>query len=155
MNLGKVFPPESIILNLESTEKDELFEELVQNIVSRHPEINREEALAALLSREQKMTTGILPGIAVPHCGIDTAKCDAGAIGISKRGIDYDSLDKKPVHFVFMLICNSSDDAGHLENLKKIAILLKNKAFVEKLSAATSVNELADMISNDDNYMEC
>ena len=96
MNLQQVFPPESILLNLESSEKEELFEEMLQNICSRLPDVDRDEARASLLAREAKMSTGILPGVAVPHGSIDTVKGVAGAIGISRRGIDYDAIDKKP-----------------------------------------------------------
>ncbi len=154
MNLQRVFPPEGILLNLESTEKEELFEEMLQNICSRLPSVNRDEARTALLTREAKMSTGILPGVAVPHGSIDTVKGIAGAIGISKKGIDYNAIDKKPVHYVFMLLGNSSDDAGHLEALRKIAILLMNPDFVNKLSEAASVNDIWDMLGDGENYME-
>lgn len=154
MNLQKVFPLESIILNLESTEKEELFEELLQNVCSRLPSINRDEARTALLEREAKMSTGILPGVAVPHASIDTVKGVSGVIGISRKGIDYDAIDKKPVHYVFMLLGNSSDNAGHLETLRRIAILLVNPAFVSKLSEATSPGDIWDMLGDGDNYME-
>ena len=114
MNLQHVFSRQSIILDLQSTDKDELFEEMLQAIITAQPDINREEALSALSERESKMTTGIIHSVAVPHCRIDTVRGVAGAIGLSKRGIDYDSLDGSPVHFVFMLVCNPVDDALHL-----------------------------------------
>ncbi|MBQ9538532.1 MAG: PTS sugar transporter subunit IIA [Treponema sp.] len=154
MNLQKVFPPESIILNLESTEKEELFEEMLQNICSRLPSVNRDEARKALLAREAKMSTGILPGVAVPHGSIDTVKTVTGAIGISRKGIDYDAMDGKPVHYVFMLLGNSSDNASHLETLRRIAILLINPAFVSKLADASSSGDIWDMLGDGENYME-
>ena len=154
MNLQQVFPPESILLNLESSQKEELFEEMLQNICSRLPSVNRDEARAALLAREAKMSTGILPGVAVPHGSIDTVKGIAGAIGISRKGIDYDAIDKKPVHYIFMLLGNTSDDAGHLEALRKIAILLINPSFVSKLSEAASAGDVWDMLGDGENYME-
>ncbi|MBP5158479.1 MAG: PTS sugar transporter subunit IIA [Treponema sp.] len=154
MNLQKVFPPESIILDLESSEKEELFEEMLQNICSRLPDVDRDEARAALLAREAKMSTGIIPGVAVPHGSIDTVKGVAGAIGISRKGIDYDAIDKKPVHYVFMLLGNSSDNAGHLETLRKIAILLINPSFISKVSEASSAGDIWDMLGDGENYME-
>ncbi|MCR5623369.1 MAG: PTS sugar transporter subunit IIA [Treponema sp.] len=154
MNLQKVFPPEGIILDLESSEKEELFEEMLQNICSRLPDVDRDEARAALLAREAKMSTGIIPGVAVPHGSIDTVKGVAGAIGISRKGIDYDAIDKKPVHYVFMLLGNSSDNAGHLETLRKIAILLINPSFISKVSEASSAGDIWDMLGDGENYME-
>ena len=67
MILDQVFSPESVILNLESSDKEELFEELLESIVAVQPEIDRAQALSALRERESKMSTGIMHGIAVPH----------------------------------------------------------------------------------------
>ncbi|MCR5763661.1 MAG: PTS sugar transporter subunit IIA [Treponema sp.] len=146
MNLQQVFSKQSIIPDLESTEKEELFEEMLQVIVNVQSDINREEALSALSEREAKMTTGIIPSVAVPHCRIDTVRGVAGAIGISKRGIEYDSLDGKPVHFVFMLICNSLEDALHLEVLKDISLKLENPLFLQSLSECKTRDDVYDLL---------
>lgn len=146
MNLQQVFSKESIIPDLQSTDKEELFEEMLQAIINVQPDINREEALSALSERESKMTTGIIPSIAVPHCRIDTVRGVAGAIGISRKGIDYDSLDGKPVHFVFMLICNSIEDALHLEVLKNLSVKLENPLFMQSLSECKTADEVYDLL---------
>ena len=59
MIFSSLLKPENIILELESTEKDVLFAEMVENIVTTHPSVNRSEALAALTERENKMNTCI------------------------------------------------------------------------------------------------
>ncbi len=146
MNLQQVFSKESIIPDLQSTDKEELFEEMLQAIINVQPDINREEALSALSERESKMTTGIIPSIAVPHCRIDTVRGVAGAIGISRKGIDYDSLDGKPVHFVFMLICNSIEDALHLEVLKNLSVKLENPSFMQSLSECKTADEVCNLL---------
>ena len=65
MILGQVFSPSAININLESSEKDEVFEELIEELVSIYPEISRSAALTALIDREQKLSTGIGRGVAV------------------------------------------------------------------------------------------
>lgn len=67
MVLENVFTKESIIIGLESTEKDELFEEMVEAIHSLHPDFDRAEVLSALEEREAQMSTGIMHSVAVPH----------------------------------------------------------------------------------------
>ena len=146
MNLQQVFSRKSIIPDLESTEKEELFEEMLQAIVNVQPDINREEALSALAERESKMTTGIIHSVAVPHCRIDTVRGVAGSIGISRNGIDYDSLDGKPVHFVFMLICNSIEDALHLEVLKELSFKLENPSFLQNLSDCKTSDDVYNLL---------
>lgn len=141
---SKVFSPKSILLNLESEDKDELFEEMVQAIYSAHPEINREDALKVLHARENQMSTGIIHGIAVPHGTSASVKGCIGAIGISRGGIDYNALDGELVNLVFMLLCGSQDNELHLEVLKKLAELLKNPAFAADLFEKTSAQEVFD-----------
>ena len=64
MVLQQVFSPKSIILDLQSTEKDELFEEMLEAVVAVQPDIDRSEALHALRERESKMSTGIMHSVA-------------------------------------------------------------------------------------------
>lgn len=144
--LERVFSPKSIILNLESTEKDELFEEMVESIVSVQPTVDRAQAIAALKEREAKMSTGIMHDIAVPHGSCMTVQKTVGAVGISRKGIEYDSLDKAPVHLVFMLLSNSSETERHLEVLKVLAAILQNPAFAKELLEKQSAQEVFELM---------
>ena len=121
MVLNEVFPKDTIVVNLSSTEKDELFEELVETIHNACPKFNKEEALNCLNERESKMTTGIMHSVAIPHALISSMQGSVGAIGISQEGIDYDSLDKAPVHVVFMIIGNEKDTEHHIQLLRQLA----------------------------------
>lgn len=154
MRLQHIFSKESIIPDLQSTDKDELFEEMLQAVVNAQPELNREEVLSALKERESKMTSGIIHSIAVPHCRVDTAHGIVGSIGIARNGIDYDSLDGAPVRFVFMLVCNSMEDSLHLEALKSLALVLKNPQFIQNLSECKSAAEVFDLLGKSEFFFE-
>ena len=82
MMFSSLLKPENIILELESSEKDVLFAEMVENIVTTHPSVNRSEALAALTERENKMNTCIKSGIAVPHASCASVTYPVVSIGI-------------------------------------------------------------------------
>ncbi|MGN0730266.1 PTS sugar transporter subunit IIA [Treponema sp.] len=146
MVFAKVFSPKSIIVNLESEDKDELFEEMVQVIHSENPEIGREEALSVLHAREAQMSTGIMHSVAVPHGVCASVKGCVGAIGISRKGIDYDALDGAPVNLVFMLLCGPDNNNLLLEILKGLAIVLQDPLFVTKLFEKTSAQEVFDAL---------
>ncbi len=146
MTLDSVFSPECVCLNLESSDKDELFEEMVQLMVTAHPEIDRAKALEALIERESKMSTGIMHGIAVPHGNCNNVKGVVGGIGISKAGVDYDALDKSPVHLVFMLLCNPDETELHLNVLKDLAAILQNPSFVKEVMEKTSGKEVYELL---------
>ncbi len=146
MSLEQIFSQKSIILNLESTEKDELFEEMLEAIVAVQPNINRKEALDALNERESKMNTGIMHNIAIPHGNCASAHDVVGAIGISHSGIEYDSLDKAPVYIVFMLLCNPSAVEQHLAVLKDLASVLQNPSFVKEIMEKNSQSEVKELL---------
>lgn len=146
MVLEDVFTKETVIVDLESTEKDELFEEMVEALHSDYPEIDRAEAIFALNDRESKMSTGIMHSVAVPHAVVPSLKGLVGAIGISRKGIDYDSLDKAPVYIVFMILAGEGQTEKHVQILKSLAVVLQKPGFVEKLSSCSSAADVYNLI---------
>jgi len=145
--LADIFPSENIIVNLESEDKDEAFEEMLETLVASQPNIDRSEALSALRLRESKMSTGIMPGIAVPHAISTTVKGVAGAVGISHAGVDYDALDKQPVHLIFMLLFAPSETERHLQVMKDFSGLLQMPDFVKEILSKKTPQEVHDTIS--------
>jgi PTS system fructose-specific IIC component/PTS system nitrogen regulatory IIA component len=131
--LYEAFPPELIKINLEAEDKDEVFEELVNKFCEATKSDARDEILEALWEREDKMSTGIQKGIAIPHAKTTAIDGIHGVLGVSKKGIDYDALDGQPVYLVFMLIAPLSDSEAHLRLLKRLAELLDNHKFYEDL----------------------
>jgi PTS system fructose-specific IIC component/PTS system nitrogen regulatory IIA component len=146
MVLGQVFSPKSIIVNLESEDKDEVFEEMVESLLSVQPQINRNAAVDALRERESKMSTGIIHAIAVPHGITDSVKGIVGAVGISHKGIDYDSLDKAPVNLIFMLLISPEEREKHLQVLASISKVLQNSDCVNALLEKKTAQEVYDTL---------
>ncbi|MFQ3619583.1 MAG: PTS sugar transporter subunit IIA [Spirochaetales bacterium] len=137
MLLQELFTPSRIKINLESEEKEEVFEELVDLLVrTYHFEDKRDPILDALLERERKMSTGIKTGIAIPHGKTDQIQGLLGVMGVSKMGIEYEALDGKPVHLVFLLVSSMEESAQHLKILKKVASLIEYTDFYQKVLEA-------------------
>jgi PTS system fructose-specific IIC component/PTS system nitrogen regulatory IIA component len=135
MFLSEIYTPEFIKVGLEATDKEEVFEELVEHFCQIASSRAREEMLSALYTREAKMSTGIEAGIAVPHGKTDAVDRVRGVVGISKEGIDYEALDGKPVHLLFMMLAPQSEAGQHLKMLQELADLLKNPAFYTEILA--------------------
>lgn len=133
MLLDKVFNPKAVNIDLKSEDKDEVFEELIEELVSVNPSLDRSVALAAVKEREAKMSTGIMSGIAVPHAKTGAVSDVQGAIGISRSGIDYDALDGKPVHLIVLILSGADSTELHLRVLKRLARLLENSEFYAEL----------------------
>ncbi len=144
--LETFFKPELISVNLESSDKDELFEEMVELFQRADCGFDRGEALEALLAREEKMTTGIIPSVAIPHASCPSVQSGFGAIGISRKGIDYGSLDGKPVHIVFMLLFGSDGTALHLKVMQQLALILKNPEAASRIAEKKTPQEVFDEI---------
>jgi PTS system fructose-specific IIC component/PTS system nitrogen regulatory IIA component len=144
MLISEIFKPQNIKVDIESEEKEELFEEIVNFFLEAEDFDNREELLEKLWERERKMTTGIAPHIAIPHVKIKNIPHTLGVLGISRTGIDYDSLDGKPVHLIMLLIGHEDKPNEHLQVLKNIASLLNNPDFYEQImqkDSAAAINE--------------
>ncbi len=146
MILGKLFDKKNIKLVLESEDKDELFEEMVDLFVSNDDSLDRETILNAIIDRENKLSTGIKKGIALPHAKIAGLKEPKGIIGISRDGIDYDALDGNPVHLVFMLLSTVDDYSLHLKILNRLTSLLLNPKFLEDIFTQHSSAGVYDLI---------
>jgi len=142
-----------IIVNLESTEKEECFAELLEPIVARFRQLNRAEAMSALIAREELKSTAILPNVAIPHA-VTGKKLGAPAIaiGISRNGIEFDPLEpvangKNPlVKIIFEIFFEEDDAVMHLQVLRDILQLVSNQDFLKELLKAETPQEVLDYI---------
>jgi PTS system fructose-specific IIC component/PTS system nitrogen regulatory IIA component len=131
---------------MDAEDKSEAFEELVDLLVMHYDLDCREDILDAIIRREAKMSTGIKRGIAIPHAKTNFTKGVIGVLGISDRGIDYESLDGEPVHMLFLLVSSEEDAATHLTVLKKIAILAENQDFYREACAAADSEKVNQVL---------
>ncbi|MDR0456683.1 MAG: PTS sugar transporter subunit IIA [Treponema sp.] len=153
MFLQDVFLPNFIKVNLEAEDKEEAFEELVDHFCQSHESNIREELLSALNEREAKMSTGIQKGVAIPHGNTNAVDAVCGVLGISRKGIEYDALDSKPVYLLFMIVAPHEDFETHLRVLKRVAELLENPEFSTELQAQKDAQGAFRVICKYENIM--
>ncbi len=146
MQLQDLFIPARIKCRLEAEDKVEVFEELVDLLVVQYGLDCRDEILEAISRREAKMSTGIKRGIAIPHAKTSFTRGVIGVLGLSSRGIDYESLDGEPVHMLFLLVSSEADAGTHLAVLKKIALLVENPDFYRDAMAAADPEKVHRVI---------
>ncbi|MDR1866637.1 MAG: PTS sugar transporter subunit IIA [Treponema sp.] len=141
-----VFSPDVIRIDLEAHEKEEVFEELVDQYCHARKSRGRERILEAIHEREMKMSTDVKTGIAIPHGKTDAVRDLGGALGISHEGIDYGSPDKQPVHLLFMIIAPLQDSEKHLRLLKRIAEFLEEPTFYRELLEQKSAHDVYNIL---------
>jgi PTS system nitrogen regulatory IIA component len=100
------------------------------------------------------MSTGIGQGIAIPHGKTDQLQDLCGVLGISRSGIEYDALDGKPVHVVFLLLAPLDSAGPHIRALQQIATLMKDAGFSQRLREAKSAGEIFRIMQNEENRLE-
>jgi mannitol/fructose-specific phosphotransferase system IIA component (Ntr-type) len=105
-----------------------------------------EQLVSSLKEREEIMSTGIGFGIAIPHAKIPQISEMAFAIGISKAGIDFDSMDGIPVNLIILVIASDSQTKEYLGLLSEIMNLLRIDSVKDKIIAATTADEVLAII---------
>jgi len=146
MRLRDILDDAVVKVGLESTDKEECFEEMVDLLVRAGKIPDRAGALEAILGREEQGTTGIGRGIAVPHGKHDSIPSLTAAVATSAAGIEFDAVDGEPVYVVFVLLARMDEPGPHVQALAEIGRLVQTAGFCRKLREATSVQEVLDLL---------
>lgn len=147
MRIKDILSPESMIMDLKATTKDEAINEMADLEVATGIVNNKEKFVESIWAREKESTTGIGGGIAMPHARNEYINKARVLFAKSEKGVDYDSLDQQPVHLFFMITAPAGADNTHLQALAKLSSLLINPDLVEKLKAAKTADEVIDLFS--------
>jgi nitrogen PTS system EIIA component len=150
MQITDMFKKEYIIEELKAKSKRAVLGELSEIFTRYHSGIQNEAMVEVLLDREKLGSTGIGDGIAIPHGKLKGLDSLVIAFGRSREGIDFDSIDGKPVHIFFLLMAPESSTGQHLKALAKISRMLKDPEFRSGLLSAKSTEELYRKISDKD-----
>ena len=150
MKITDILKKEHIIENLVSTDKASTLEELSSFLKNKGLVSNKETLLNALMGRELLGSTGIGENVAIPHAKISEIDQIITMFGRSIKGIEFDSLDKKPVHFIYLVLAPMNSSGQHLKVLARISRLLKNKSLRESIISATETNQIYSIIADED-----
>jgi mannitol/fructose-specific phosphotransferase system IIA component (Ntr-type) len=150
MNLGDILSPPQILADLQANDRWEAIEELVGNLVATgkiKPE-HRDSITAAVRKREQSMSTGIGFGIGIPHASTDLIYEVTGALGRSKKGVNFEALDNQPVTLVMLFLVPQGQFQKHLHTLAEIAKLLHRNEFRKALEEAPDADAMYNIIKS-------
>ena len=152
MKLREIVPQGAVIPALQATERDDVVVELVDALVGSGAAVAalRDELIARVLEREARGSTGFGRGVAVPHVKHEKVKGIAAAVGLSERGVEFNSLDKQPVHSVFLLLSPADRPEDHLHAMEIIFKNLSQETFRRFLRQAASVPEVLQLLDEAD-----
>jgi mannitol/fructose-specific phosphotransferase system IIA component (Ntr-type) len=146
MRLRDLLVENTVKVGLESVDKEECFEELIDVLVRAGQVTDRAGALQAIQNREAQATTGIGNGVAIPHGKHASIKKLTAAMGVSQEGIEFDAIDGQPVHLIVLLLADIEHPGPHVQALVEVSRLVQVPGFYRKALEAQSTAELLAII---------
>ncbi|NCD33453.1 MAG: CBS domain-containing protein [Spartobacteria bacterium] len=138
----------NIVCNIGSAASADVVKHLV-NLLSLHVGgFQQEEAVAAVLEREELASTVLIDGLALPHARLDNLAQPLVAVGISPKGISFPD-EAKPVHAVILVLSPKSDPSMYLKLVSAISKSLKDKELRKKLYQADKSTDAYRLLTND------
>ena len=152
MKLSDFVVREAVSADLAATTKEEVIREMLGSLSTTGHVTNGEfeGVINSILKREEQGTTGIGRGVAVPHTKHASAARLIGTVAVSKKGIEFESLDGDPVHILFLLVSPPEPPRNHLLALETIAKHLRNDTFCRFLRQATTREQIVELLDEAD-----
>jgi len=138
------------IIDIVSDNKNDALKELAQVIGTSDMVPDEALFLKKIYERENLMSTGIGYSIAVPHIRDASIQDFVIALGRKAEGLDYESIDNKPVKLIFMIGASEAQDKDYIRLLSRLVLRLKNKTFMKNLLDAETPEEIYTLIKDQD-----
>ena len=150
MKIDEILKKESVIADLVGKNKLEVIQEMT-SCLKQNNIIKDDQALfTTLMEREKLGSTGIGENVAIPHGKSDELTQIITVFARSLGGVDFESLDQKPVYFVCMVIAPAHSTGQHLKALARISRLFKNQALREGILKAEDSNAIYSILLEED-----
>jgi len=150
MKITEILKTEFIIPSIEAIDKEATLLELADFLKKKGAIENKQSLNTALLEREKLGSTGIGENVAIPHAKCDEIQQIITLFGRSKKGIEFESLDQKPVFFICLLLAPTNSTGQHLKALARIARLMKSKNLREEILAAPDEKKIYSLLLDED-----
>lgn len=147
MNLKTVITTDTIDLHLKGTTKEDIINELLDVLVKAGKIKDKAAALKAVMEREEKMSTGMKHGIAIPHGKCGSIQDLIACIGVSEKPVDFDSLDHEPCRIFIMTLSPMEKTGPHLQFLAEVSLLFKSSEKREEILNAKTPEEVLRILS--------
>ncbi len=153
MKISELLDPAAIVAELKGTGKKEVLIELTDALLKADPSLVKDDVLKVLMERERLGSTGIGDGVAIPHGKLKDIDRLLISFGLSRHGVDFDSMDGKPAHLFFLLVAPEESVGVHLKTLARISKLLKSATVRERLQSAVDSAEIYRIINEEEEQL--
>jgi PTS system nitrogen regulatory IIA component len=150
MKISEILTKENIIKDLKSCDKESVLEELSNFLKDKGEIPNKENLLLSLIEREKLGSTGIGENVAIPHAKIRDIDKIITVFARSQIGVEFESLDQKPVNFIYLIIAPENSTGQHLKALARISRLFKNPSLRESVLCANEIDQIYSILVDED-----
>ncbi len=152
MRLTDILTTDQIILPLSAADRDGAIKELIGLLAKKGTISNADQAFEAVLEREKIMTTGVGNGIAIPHCKHGSCPNFSVVMGIHSKGIPFESVDKKDVKIIFLLVGPENNPGLHIKLLSRISRLMSNEELRQSILKSKDADSIWELIQQEEDY---
>lgn len=146
--ISKVLTSDGIIPRLRAETKEQAIDELLEALDKQGKIDDLEQARADVMAREKQMSTGLTDGLAVPHAKTRGVSDMVVALGIKPEGIDFQSLDKKPTHVIFLVLSRPDTMGPHLQCLAEISAICSKQDVQQSLLSSEKKSDVLNIIQS-------
>jgi fructose-specific phosphotransferase system IIA component len=151
MRLTEILSPDCIKVPLDASDKKNAIFELVDLLAERNHIQNTEALKEAVWQRETTRTTGIGHGLAIPHGKSECCDQLVMAIGKPTEPLDFQSIDRKPVNVIILLVSPADQTGPHIQALAHISRMMTNDKFRAAVRNADSAEQVWRLIEEHEN----
>jgi PTS system nitrogen regulatory IIA component len=142
MKLRQYVKPECFIHDLTEKSREDALRRIVHAVAEKGFVRDEQEIFTKLMERELIQSTAVGEGIAIPHCFSEEIADLVIVVARSISGVEFDSFDGKLTQVIFLLLGNKNEHGLHLKALARIARLIKNTQFIEKVIGSATVQDM-------------
>lgn len=142
MQINDLLRKDLMILDLQATEKEAAIDEMIGRLSEKNVISDKETYKEGIMQREAQTSTGLGDGVAMPHSKNKAVKEPAVLFAKSSKGVDYESLDGQPTHYLFMIAAPEGGNDLHLQVLASLSRKLVNPEVLEQLDQASTPEDV-------------
>ena len=150
MRISDVLKESCINNNLKGKTKRDVLYELAEDLKKAGLIGDIDKIVDTVLEREKLGSTGIGDGVAIPHGKLKDINSFLCAFARSAEGVDFDAVDRKPVHIFFLLLAPYDSVSLHLKVLSRISKILRDPSFRKRILELTDSKEIYKLIIDED-----
>lgn len=149
MRIEDLTDPSLIFPDLAALDPASLLREFSERLAEKRLVDDASALYDRLVERERLCSTGLGSGVAVPHCKLPGLRRGVLAIGVSRQGIDFGSVDGQPAKLFFLLVSPTQSPAEHLQSLAAISKWVKVDNHVDRLLEMADPEEIFRLLSQE------